>query len=188
MRGRFYYVVVPMSEYQTDGFTVEVVEGDITRADASAITNAANNHLWMGSGVAGAIKRAGGEQIEREAVDKGPIEVGSAVATTAGDLPYEYVIHGAVMGQDLRTDGELITRTTTSCLELADELGLESLALPAFGTGVGGFSLEDCARHMLGAIDHFTDRRRHLDRVLLVLFGEEAWIAFDEVAGEKWGE
>src|SRR5690242_4722834 len=105
----------------------------------------------MGAGVAGAIKRAGGEEIEREAVAKGPVEVGSAVATGAGRLPARWVIHGAVMGQDLVTSAELIRRTTRSCLELADELGCSSLALPAFGTGVGGFSLDECARLMVEA-------------------------------------
>src|SRR5215204_3621136 len=92
----------------------------------------------MGAGVAGAIKRAGGEEIERDAVAKAPIEVGEAVPTSAGRLPARWVIHGAVMGQDLRTNGELIGRTTESCRRVADELGAESLALPAFGTGVGG--------------------------------------------------
>ena len=130
---------------------LEVVEGDITALDVDAIANAANNHLWMGAGVAGAIKRAGGEAIEREAVAKGPIEVGDAVATGAGRLAARYVIHGAVMGQDLRTDAGLIRKTTVRCLEVADELGVSSLALPAFGTGVGGFPLGECARIMVEA-------------------------------------
>src|SRR5439155_22675133 len=82
---------------------LEVVEGDITALQVDAIANAANDHLWMGAGVAGAIKRAGGEEIEREAVSKGPIELGEAVVTTGGRLRARHVIHGAVMGQDLRT-------------------------------------------------------------------------------------
>ncbi|MGH3016295.1 MAG: macro domain-containing protein, partial [Gaiellaceae bacterium] len=95
---------------------LEVVEGDITRLEVDAIANAANDRLWMGAGVAGAIKNAGGEEIEHEAVAKGPIEVGDAVATGAGRLDARYVIHGAVMGQDLRTDADLIRRTTRRCL------------------------------------------------------------------------
>src|ERR687883_945988 len=95
----------------------EVVEGDITQLDVDAIANAANDHLWMGAGVAGAIKRAGGVEIEREAVAKGPIAVGDAVATGGGRLKARHVIHGAVMGQDLRTDAELVARTTRRCLE-----------------------------------------------------------------------
>src|SRR3990170_6657367 len=128
-----------------------VVEGDITALDADAIANAANNQLWMGAGVAGAIKRAGGEEIEREAVALGPIEVGDAVATGAGRLKARHVIHGAVMGRDLRTSAALVERTTRRCLEVADGLGARSLALPAFGTGVGGFPLGDCARVMVAA-------------------------------------
>ena len=151
---------------------LEVAEGDITALEVDAIANAANNHLWMGAGVAGAIKRAGGEEIEREAVAKGPIEIGDAVATAAGRLRTRYVIHGAVMGQDLRTSGELIERTTRRCLEVADEFGCASLALPAFGTGVGGFPLEECARIMVGVAHDYEPRT--LGRVLFSVFGAEA--------------
>ena len=90
---------------------LSVVDGDITQLEVDAIANAANDRLWMGAGVAGAIKRAGGEEIEREAVAKGPIDVGDAVATGAGALAARWVIHGAVMGQDLRTSAELVERT-----------------------------------------------------------------------------
>src|SRR4051794_39273738 len=130
----------------------------------------------MGAGVAGAIKRAGGDEIEREATAQGPIELGSAVATRAGRLRARHVIHGAVMGQDLRTDAELVERTTRSCLELADELGCRSLALPAFGTGVGGFPLDDCARLMVGVARGYGPRS--LERVLFAVFGDAAWAAF----------
>jgi O-acetyl-ADP-ribose deacetylase (regulator of RNase III) len=156
---------------------LEVVEGDITRLEVDAIANAANNALWMGSGVAGAIVRAGGGEIEREAVALGPIEVGDAVATGAGRLPAKHVIHGAVMGQDLRTNDELVRSTTQRCLGLADELGCRSLALPAFGTGVGGFPLEECARIMVATA------RAHepssLERVVFAVFGHEARQAFE---------
>src|SRR3954470_5733143 len=105
---------------------LEVREGDIAAVEADAVANAANDALWMGAGVAGALKRAGGDEIEREAMAQGPIELGSAVATTAGRLPARWVVHGAVMGQDLRTNADLVRRTTRSCLELADELGCRS--------------------------------------------------------------
>src|SRR5262249_36277355 len=121
----------------------------IAAVEADAIANAANDALWMGAGVAGALKRAGGEEIEREAMAQGPIPVGTAVATSAGRLNARYVIHGAVMGQDLRTNLGLVRETPRACLGLADELGCASLALPAFGTGVGGLSLRDCARAMV---------------------------------------
>ncbi|MGZ8694563.1 MAG: macro domain-containing protein [Gaiellaceae bacterium] len=156
---------------------VEVVEGDITQLEVDAIANAANNELWMGAGVAGAIKRAGGEEIEREAMAQGPIPVGSAVATSGGRLHAGHVVHGAVMGQDLRTTPELIARTTTSCLEVADGLGARSLALPAFGTGVGAVPVEECARAMAGAIRAFEPSS--LERVVVAVYGGPALAAFE---------
>jgi O-acetyl-ADP-ribose deacetylase len=155
---------------------LEVLEGDIAAVEADAVANAANDRLWMGAGVAGALKRAGGGEIEREAMALGPIPLGSAVATTAGSLPARWVIHGAVMGQDLRTDGELVRRTTRSCLELAEELGCRSLALPAFGTGVGGFSIAECAWIMAGEARSFEPQS--LERVIFAVFGREAYDAF----------
>ena len=160
---------------------LEVREGDIATVDADAIANAANNHLWMGSGVAGALKRAGGVEIEREAMAQGPVPVGTAVATTAGRLNARYVIHGAVMGQDLATDADLVSRTTRACLALADELGCESLALPAFGTGVGGFPLDQCARLMIGEVSTFEPIA--LRRVIFAVYGREAARAFETRIG-----
>jgi O-acetyl-ADP-ribose deacetylase (regulator of RNase III) len=151
---------------------LEVVEGDIAALEVDAIANAANDRLWMGAGVAGAIKRAGGEAIEQEAVAKGPIPVGTAVATAGGRLSARYVLHGAVMGQDLRTNADLVARTTTSCLELADELGCRSLALPAFGTGVGGFPVDECARIMIAEARRFEPVK--LERVVFAVFGEDS--------------
>ena len=161
---------------------LEVVEGDITTLDVDAIANAANDRLWMGAGVAGAIKRAGGEEIEGEAVALGPIEVGEAVATGAGRLRARHVIHGAVMGQDLRTNTQLVRRTTRRCLEVADELGASSLALPAFGTGVGGFPLAECAEIMVA--EARAHEPRSLTRVVFAVFGAEAAKAFRAALGE----
>ena len=155
---------------------LEVREGDIAAVEADAIANAANDRLWMGAGVAGALKRAGGEEVEREAMALGPIPLGSAVATTAGRLPVRWVIHGAVMGQELRTNADLVRRTTRSCLDVADELGCRSLALPAFGTGVGGFALAECARIMVGEARSFEPSS--LERVIFAVFGGEAYEAF----------
>ena len=158
---------------------LDVVEGDIAALEVDAVANAANDHLWMGAGVAGALKRAGGEEIEREAVAKGPIPLGTAVATGAGRLKAGHVIHGAVMGQDLQTSPDLVSRTTKSCLELADELGARSLALPAFGTGVGGFPLGECAEIMVGEARGYEPRS--LERIVFAVFGDEARRAFEAV-------
>jgi O-acetyl-ADP-ribose deacetylase (regulator of RNase III) len=161
---------------------LEVVEGNIAALEVDAIANAANNHLWMGAGVAGAIKGSGGEEIEREAVAKGPIEIGDAVATGAGRLAARHVIHGAVMGQDLRTDADSIARTTRRVLEVADELGAESLALPAFGTGVGGFPLPECAAIMVGEVRAYEPSS--LERVVFAVYGDEAEQAFRAALAE----
>ena len=159
---------------------LEVVESDITQLDVDAIANAANDHLWMGGGVAGAIKRAGGDEIEREAMRNAPAPVGTAVVTSAGRLPARHVVHGVVMGQDLHTTPELVARATRSCLEVADELGAESLALPAFGTGMGGLPLTDAARAIVGEIRAYEPR--NLTRVVVAVYGEEALAAFREAA------
>jgi O-acetyl-ADP-ribose deacetylase len=162
---------------------LEVIEGNIAELEVDAIANAANNHLWMGAGVAGAIKGAGGEEIEREAVAKGPIEIGDAVATGAGSLSARHVIHGAVMGQDLRTDAGKIAQTTRRVLEVADEVGARSLALPAFGTGVGGFPLEECAAIMVAEARAYDPAG--LERVIFAVYGDEAEQAFRAALSES---
>src|SRR5262245_51154168 len=161
------------------GLELEVVEGDIAALAVDAIANAANDHLWMGAGVAGAIKRAGGEEIEREAVAKGPIEIGDAVATGAGRLAARWVIHAAVMGQDLRTNADAIARATRRTLEVADDLEAESLALPAFGTGVGGVPLDECAQVMVARARAYEPRS--LRRAVFAVYGSEAEAAFRSV-------
>jgi O-acetyl-ADP-ribose deacetylase (regulator of RNase III) len=158
---------------------ITFVQGDIAQQDADAIVNAANNHLWMGAGVAGAIKRAGGQEIEDEAVAKGPIPIGEAAVTGAGRLRARYVIHAAAMGRDLRTDADKIRQATENSLRRADELALTSIAFPALGTGVGGFSLEECARIMLDVVHKHSASGTSLGRVVFVLYDETAYQAFE---------
>ncbi len=160
---------------------VRIEKGDITKLEVDAIVNAANNHLWMGAGVAGAIKRRGGEEIEREAISKGPIPVGEAIVTKAGKLKAKYVIHAAVMGQDLRTSERMIREATYNSLLRADELSLKSVAFPAFGTGVGGFPFDRCARAMLDETCLYLTEMEdtNLEEVIFVLYTEEAFRAFE---------
>jgi len=165
--------------------TMEVMRGDITATDTEAIVNAANNHLWMGSGVAGAIKAKGGAVIEKEAMAKGPVMPGEAVHTGAGQLPFKCIIHGAVMGQDLRTTDKLIRQTTIACLNLADRLGLESIAFPAFGTGVGGFPMKACANLMVDAVRTWGDMAKTVKRVQFCLFDEIGYGLFKLVVEQK---
>ena len=128
------------------GTKVSVVEADITTLKVDAIVNAANNKLVMGGGVAGVIKRKGGQVIEDEAVAQGPIKIGASVATKAGALPVKYVIHAATMGMDFATDEIKIRDASRSALELADKMGIQSLAFPALGCGTGGFPFSSAAK------------------------------------------
>jgi O-acetyl-ADP-ribose deacetylase (regulator of RNase III) len=159
---------------------IEVYRGDITRLELDALVNAANNRLWMGGGVAGALKRVGGIEIEAEAVSKGPIPVGEAVATRAGKLKARYIIHAAVMGQDLQTDAQKIVLATRNSLLRADELGIKSLAFPALGTGVGGFPLDECARIMISQVLEYSAGKTGLERVVFVLYDQPAYEAFQQ--------
>jgi len=166
-------------------YTIEVIRGDISRTDTEVIVNAANNEFWMGSGVAGAIKRAGGEVIEQEAVAKGPVMPGEVVFTGAGKLPFKYVIHAAVMGQNLHTNDKLIRKTTIGSLSLAEKLGVSSIALPAFGTGVGGFPIQACANIMSTAVRAFRSQAKHLERVQFCLFDDVAYGVFAATVGRE---
>jgi O-acetyl-ADP-ribose deacetylase len=156
---------------------LEVVSGDVTKLEVDAIANAANTQLEHGGGVAAAISRAGGPEVQRESREKAPIGLGEAVETTAGDMPARYVIHAATMELGGPTSAEIIDRATRSTLATAEELGCSSLALVAFGTGVGSFPLDEAARIMV------TAAREHeggLERVLFAVRGEEAERAFRE--------
>jgi len=160
---------------------VRVVQQDIATLDVDAVTNAANDHLWLGAGVAGALRRAGGDEIEREAMAKGPIRVGDAIVTGGGRLRARYVIHAAVMGQDLRTSAEAIERATRSTLARANDIGARTIALPAFGTGVGGFPLDECARIMVHVANAYEGPIEEID---FVLRGDDAVNAFERALSQ----
>jgi O-acetyl-ADP-ribose deacetylase (regulator of RNase III) len=155
---------------------LEVTETDVTKLDVDAIANAANTELKHGGGVAAAISRAGGAELQRESDERAPIGLGEAVETTAGDMPSRYVIHAATMELGGPTSGDIIERATRSTVRRADELGCKSLALVAFGTGVGGFPVDDAARLMVGAA------RSHpggLERIVFAVRGADARTAFE---------
>lgn len=156
--------------------TIEIIQGDITKIEADAIVNAANKRLIMGGGVAGALRRAGGEEINEEAINKGPIPIGEAAVTGAGRLKAKYVIHGAVMGLDFYTDADKIKAATENSLKRAEELKLKTIAFPAFGTGVGGFPMEECAEIMLDVVKNF--KYKSLGKIIFVLFDKKGYEAF----------
>lgn len=174
-----------MIAFHLESLTVEILDGDLSVQDVDAVVNAANNHFWMGSGVAGALKARGGAAVEAEATAQGPVEPGQVVITTAGCLPARHVIHAAVMGQDLATSAVLIERATRNALRCAEEHRLRSIAFPAFGTGVGGFPLPECARIMIEVV-----RAHHpqtLQLVRFVLFGSAAYAAFADAGQNRLG-
>ena len=157
---------------------LEVIEADVTKLEVDAIANAANAQLKHGGGVAGAISRAGGPEVQRESDERAPIGLGEAVETTAGDMPARWVIHAATMELGGPTSAEIIERATRSTLAKAEELGCRSLALVAFGTGVGGFPLEEAARIMVGAA---REHEGSLERIVFAVHGDAAERAFSEV-------
>jgi O-acetyl-ADP-ribose deacetylase (regulator of RNase III) len=162
---------------------IEVIEGDITKLEVDAIANAANTQLQHGGGVAGAISRAGGPEVQRESDEKAPIGLGEAVETTAGEMPSRWVIHAATMELGGPTSAEIIRRATASTLKLADELGAKSLALVAFGTGVGGFPLEEAARIEVEEARRHLEGGSGLERVVFAVRGSDAREAFERALG-----
>ena len=184
------------SAIQAGGFNmkIEIRRGDITeQRDVDAIVNAANTELWLGSGVAGAIAARGGPDIEREAMAQGPIRLGQAVATGAGNLPNRHVLHAAAMGyrdEDRDTpkrEGSLsseaiIRDATINSLELASRLHCRSIAFPALATGVGGFPANECARVMIGAAMEYAlaNKESVIERAIFVLFTPSDYAVFEE--------
>ena len=154
---------------------LRVQQADVTRLEVDAIANAANTELRHGGGVAGAISRAGGPAIQRESDAKAPIGLGEAVETSGGELPARWVIHAATMELGGPTSADIIARATESTLRRAEELGARSLALVAFGTGVGGFPLDEAARLMVEATRRVDP---DLDRVIFAVHGAAAEGAF----------
>ena len=158
--------------------SVEVLEADITTLDVDAIANAANTQLRHGGGVAGAISRAGGPAVQAESDERAPIGLGEALETTAGEMPAHWVIHAATMELGGPTSAEIIRKATASTLAKADELGVKSLALVAFGTGVGGFPLDEAARIEVEELRRHLDSGTGLERVVFAVHGYDAETAF----------
>jgi O-acetyl-ADP-ribose deacetylase (regulator of RNase III) len=157
---------------------IEVERADITKLEVDAIANAANTQLLHGGGVAGAISRAGGPAVQDESDRAAPIGLGEAVETTAGEMPARWVIHAATMELGGPTSAEIIRRATASTLSRADELGARSLALVAFGTGVGGFPLDDAARIEVEEVRRHLDAGSGLQRVVFAVHGSDSERAF----------
>ncbi|HEY1521459.1 MAG TPA: macro domain-containing protein [Solirubrobacteraceae bacterium] len=153
---------------------IEVLDTDITTLDVDAIANAANTQLTHGGGVAGAIARAGGSVVQEESHVAAPIGLGEAVATGGGQMPCRWVIHAATMELGGPTSAHIIRRATASTLRCADELEAKSLALVAFGTGVGGFPIDEAARIEVEEVRRHLDSGSGLERVVFAVRGAAA--------------
>lgn len=161
-------------EFEFKGKVVEVLQGDITKVRADGIVNAANEGLRGGGGVDGAIHRAGGPAIMAECRKIGRCPTGSAVVTTGGDLPAEYVIHtvGPVWGGGDGRERDLLRSAYQSSLKLANERGLASIAFPSISTGVYGFPIEEaCSVAVEAVLDHLGGTTT-LNKVIFVLFSK----------------
>jgi O-acetyl-ADP-ribose deacetylase (regulator of RNase III) len=163
---------------------IEVLNADITALEVDAIANAANTQLQHGGGVAGAIRRAGGPAIQRESDAKAPIGLGDAVETSGGEMPCRWVIHAATMELGGPTSAEIIRAATASTLAKADELGARSLALVAFGTGVGGFGLAQAAQIEVEEVRRHLEGGSKLERVVFAVHGDAALQAFQAALAE----
>ena len=164
---------------------IEVIEADITRLEVDAIANAANTQLRHGGGVAAAIVRAGGPEVQDESDRKAPIALGDAVETTAGKMPSRWVVHAATMELGGPTSADVIRRATRNTLRKADELGARSLALVAFGTGVGGFPLDEAAHIEVEEVRAHLAAGSGLERIVFAVFGEPARDAFEHAVGSS---
>ncbi len=158
--------------------TLEALDADITALEVDAIANAANTDLLHGGGVAAAIARAGGPAIDAESRAAAPIGLGEAVETSGGAMPCRWVIHAATMVLGGPTSAEIIRRSTASTLQRAEELGARSLALVAFGTGVGGFPMDEAARIEVEEVRRHLAGGSRLERIVFAVHGDRARDAF----------
>jgi O-acetyl-ADP-ribose deacetylase (regulator of RNase III) len=166
------------------GEKIVLMQGDLTEMDVDAIVNAANNDLQLGGGVAGAIRRKGGEAIQRECNAIGSIPIGGAAITSGGKLRARFVIHAASMQLGGETTARALRASTAHSLRIAAERGLHSIAFPAVGTGIAGFPLPECAQIMLREVMEHLKGPTTLEKVHFVLFDASGLTAFEKVLAE----
>jgi len=160
---------------------ITLLEGDITAQEVDAVVNAANSDLVLGSGVAGAIRSRGGPSIQAECDAHGPVEVGGAALTGAGDLPARFVIHAASMPPGGRASEESVRSAMRRSLALAAEHGCRTVAVPAIGAGIAGFPLQRCAEILLEEARAHLAGETPLEEIRFVLFGEPSYRVFEMV-------
>lgn len=177
------------TSFELSGVEIEVVQGDITEMKVDAIVNPANTRLIMGGGVAGAIKRKGGKEIEEEALKKGPIPIGDAVFTSAGKLYCRYVIHAPTVEEPGGSSSlENVRKATRAALKTAEYLKISSIAFPGMGTGVGGLDVRSAAATMMREIKRHVMEGTCLKKIYFVAFRSDDYVEFVKGVGEVLAE
>ncbi len=177
----------PVVAITCHGKRVEVFQGDITAIEADAIVNPANSLMIMGGGVAGAIRRAAGDEVEAEARRYAPVPVGEAVVTSAGRLSprIKAVIHAPTMERPaMRTTVEKVRKATEAALKVASEKGFKTIAFPAMGAGVGGVPVKDSVYNMLEVIAEVLAGQTSIEKVMLVAYTETDLKQFEKAVEE----
>jgi len=169
-----------MKEWTINSRKLKLAEGNIVLLDVEAVVNAANSSLILGGGVAGAIRSYGGPSIQEECNKIGPIQVGEAVATNAGDLKAEYVIHAAGPVSGEGEEDEKLRNATLNSLKIADEKKIKDIAFPAISTGIFGFPIQRCSEIMLKVAMEFLEKHEYPQEIIFCLYGTEAYYIFEK--------
>jgi O-acetyl-ADP-ribose deacetylase (regulator of RNase III) len=175
-----------MEEWTIQGRKIKLSEGNIALLDVEAVVNAANKNLILGGGVAGAIRHFGGPSIQEECNKIGPIEVGEAVITGAGNLKAKYVIHavGPIYGEG--QEEAKLARATLNSLRIASKKKIKNIAFPAISSGIFGFPIQRCSEIMLQVAMDFLQKNNYPGEILFCLYGQEAFSVFKHTL-EKLG-
>lgn len=173
-----------MKEWTVSERKIKLVEGNIVLLDAEAIVNAANTSLVLGGGVAGAIRSYGGPSIQEECNRIGPIQVGEAVITNAGNLKARYVIHAAGPVSGEVEEEEKLRKATLASLKIAEEKKIKDIVFPAISTGIFGFPIQKCSEIMLKAAMEFLEKYEYPQEIIFCLYGQEAYSVFEKTLEE----
>jgi len=165
-----------------------IIAGDLVEQRVDAIVNAANNELVLGGGVAGAIRSRGGPSIQEECDAHGPVKIGEAALTGAGELPARHVIHAASMALGGRTTATSLQSSMDHAFQIAHDNGVRTIAIPAVGTGIAGFPMEDCAMVMAKSLSAALANGWKPEEVRFVLFGEGARRTFEGSFRKDFGD
>jgi len=176
-----------MKELTVNNKKLKLVEGNIVLLDVEVVVNAANSSLILGGGVAGAIRSYGGPSIQEECDRIGPIQVGEAALTNAGNLKAKYVIHAAGPVSGEGEEDEKLRNATLNSLKIAEERKIKDIAFPAISTGIFGFPIERCSKIMLKTAMEFMERHEYPQEIIFCLYGQEAYSVFEKTLEELTG-